>query len=527
LEGSEVQRSVLYRCGIQMLTCVAASGFVTASGQQPQVLEGGGNSEPQYVLRVTTREVVVDVIAVDARNRPVRDLNTADLTVLDQVKHSAPMAQSVFSLLILDPDTSPSVVDAKDAGFRLRGVETCLTRAAVHYQLTYHPGDSGLKSGFHDVRIRTNRRGVRLFYRHSYFVGETAGPANRASVSSMPRQLREDACSHLTVPDSIGLRAAPINSGDPGTVHVSVSIDSEALMFISFSDNGRRVQLDYGACNFNAAGLPIDYLTASTDQVLTSVEFARAQEHGLHRLFVIPRREGLAMTRFVVRDRATGNLGFADVVFPSEAVPRQETKPQPDSALRSYLKQSMAPRPTGGYTVSMGPIGSFGSVVPAPNSFCGDVYELQPNTPMLPDFRSMDPIGSIYTSFLGVPEQYFLGTQGIPGVTDRTTWFGVDYHASFWVTKPGKYQFELLSDDGAVLVIDDERVIDLDGLHSARIESGSIALDVGRHSIHVPYYEGMPFAVALELWVRPPGEDWRLFDLRDFAEPDQTGRTAE
>jgi hypothetical protein len=37
----------------------------------------------------------------------------------------------------------------------------------------------------------------------------------------------------------------------------------------------------------------------------------------------------------------------------------------------------------------------------------------------------------------------------------------------------------------------------------------------------------MPFAVALELWVRPPGEDWRLFDLRDFAEPDQTGRTAE
>jgi len=28
--------------------------------------------------------------------------------------------------------------------------------------------------------------------------------------------------------------------------------------------------------------------------------------------------------------------------------------------------------------------------------------------------------------------------------------------------------------------------------------------------------EGTPFAVVLVLWVRPPGLDWHLFDLRDF-----------
>jgi hypothetical protein len=169
-----------------------------------------------------------------------------------------------------------------------------------------------------------------------------------------------------------------------------------------------------------------------------------------------------------------------------------------------------------------GPIGSFGSVVPHPNAFCGDVYELKANIPRLPDFRDLDPIGSIYTNSLAVPNQIFEGTNGIPGVTDRTIWFGIDYHANFWITKAGTYNFEMTSDDGALLQIDDKIVIDLDTLHSALTKPGRIKLDAGRHTIHVPYYEGTPYAVALSLWVRGPGEeDWKVFDLRDFTDPDE------
>jgi hypothetical protein len=510
--ASGVERSVPHRRIVPILICVAGFVCASASGQPPPV-QKSGNSEAPYVLRVTAREVVLDLIAADARNRPVRDLNPAELTVQDQPEHSRPITQTISSLHILDREPIPAAAGEQVSGFRLGGMETCLDRASVHYELAYNPGATGQIAGFHDVKIHANRRGVRLFYRHRYFVGQTAGPTKPDSASPEPRQLREDACSHLTVPASIGLRAAQIESGDADAVHFSVDIDSESLAFVSFSDDGRRLQLDYGACNFNAAGLPIDYLSGYTDQVLTPVEFARAQEHGLYRVFKVPRHEGSAMIRLVVRDRATGNLGLADVVVYNEGLP------EPDSALRSYLKQSMSPRGFGNYQIPLGPIGSFGSVVPATNSFCGDVFELEPNTPWLPDFRTMDPIGSIYTPFLGVPEQYFLGTQGIPGVTDRTTWFAVDYHATFWVSRRGRYEFQLLSDDGAMLVIDDERVIDLDGLHSAMNQTGSIVLETGRHSIHVPYYEGLPYAVALELWVRPPDGQWRLFDLRDFAEP--------
>jgi PA14 domain-containing protein len=141
----------------------------------------------------------------------------------------------------------------------------------------------------------------------------------------------------------------------------------------------------------------------------------------------------------------------------------------PDPALLAKLRaiEQNDARGTSGLPTTMGPIGSFGSVVPRPHSFCGDVYELQPDTSQLPDFRNLEPIGSIYTESLLVPDQIFVGTNGIPGVTDHTTWFGVDYRAAFWIRAPGKYEFKLTSDDGVLLQIDDQRIIDIDGLHPA------------------------------------------------------------
>jgi hypothetical protein len=78
----------------------------------------------------------------------------------------------------------------------------------------------------------------------------------------------------------------------------------------------------------------------------------------------------------------------------------------------------------------------------------------------------------------------------------------------------------MASDDGAILQVDDKKVIDLDGLHSVNAASGHIQLDSGLHTIHVPYYQGAVDSVALELWVRPPGEnDWVLFDPNDYRPP--------
>jgi len=515
------------------LLLIFASAFPLSAqvSTMQQEREPAAEQSP-YVLHITAREVVIDVIAVDGHDRTVSDLAASELRVKEKLGKSAEISESVSSLKLIDPNAA-SASDLPQNGFRIAANESCLQRQSIHYQLVYNPGPQAMIPGDHAVNISTTRRGVRLFYRHSYFIGATA-PIEAAiskTKTQMDQELQLDACSHPLTPLSISLRAVRISTGSKDTVRYKLNIDNESLAFVSFSNNGRSIQLDYGACNFNAAGRPLNYMTAATDQVLTPLEYSRAEAHGLQRFLEFAPPADLAMTRFVVRDRATGNLGLADVVFNLPEKP-----PLLDVALQgaldkqlhtdfdhaynsfSHAMQSGAPDP--GPEPLPGPVGSYGSVVPAAHAFCGDVFELKPGIRVLPDFRELDPIGSIYTSSLDVPYQNLPSNTGIPGVTDRIAWFGVDYYATFWVSNPGKYEFKLMSDDGALLQIDDKRIIDNNYLHCARTISGIIALDAGRHTIHIPYFEGTPTGVALALWVRSPGEkDWKIFDLREFEEP--------
>jgi hypothetical protein len=236
----------------------------------------------------------------------------------------------------------------------------------------------------------------------------------------------------------------------------------------------------------------------------------------------------------VVRDLVTGNIGSADVVFPGSEPPQllspelaQSTEVDRMAAESALATRANVPQFGQGNSkgaqiyvrVPQGPLGSFGSVAPSSNAFCGDVFEVPSEMQSLPDFRDYNPIGSIYTASLDVPDQLFTDANGIPGVTPRTVGFGIDYRATFWVRTPGKYEFEMLSDDGAILQIDDKKVLDLDGLHQAASAAGQITLAPGSHTMHVPYYQGAPSSVALILWVKAPGGAWKVFDLRDFPVP--------
>ena len=234
-------------------------------------------SEIPYTFHVSTREVLVDVIAVNAHNQPIADLTPADFQVVEKNTHSPDAPVSISSLRVIDSTADPTAVNSDSlprGGFRIAANESCLQRHAIHYQLAYHPGPQGLTSGFHEVLIRSTRRGARLFYRHSYFIGDIAPSGNAASKSPLEidKELQIDACSHPLTSLSISLRAARISTGSEDTVRYSVIIDSGSLDFVSFPENRRQLQLDYGACNFNAAGKPINYMNASTDQVLTSVD---------------------------------------------------------------------------------------------------------------------------------------------------------------------------------------------------------------------------------------------------------------
>ena len=160
---------------------------------------------------------------------------------------------------------------------------------------------------------------------------------------------------------------------------------------------------------------------------------------------------------------------------------------------------------------------TFGTTVVVPGGLQGNVYHIRRNSQRLPDFRKAKPAGKIYTASLNVPPRPF--KEGFPGVTKRFEWFAIDYTGRFWIEKPGIYRFELTSDDGANLYIDQTLAIDNDGLHPPATRAGERMLEGGIHDLRVSYFQGPRFEAALILRVAGPGEEWRVFSTDEFRPP--------
>jgi hypothetical protein len=547
--------------------CAAGAGICQSAGNVAQSTAQKDQGGATY--RITAREVSVDVVAMRGRGELVLDLKPDELQVSEAflgdsederaVKRSVAQPGLIKSLHIIDPngrDDSEKDASGEDAsgdgGVQIAA--SCLERSAMHYRLAFRPGPEGWRSGYHKVNVSTTRRGVRLYFRHRYFVGLTEAPAKAAATEkqAIEKLMTRAACYYPDQPPSVGLRARLVDKGRSDILSYSVAVDADSISFLMLAGdagaafNQRRTELDYGICTFDRNGKPLEFSHASAVKNLAPAEYARALERGVTHILEFAAPENLAITRVVVRDRATGNLGAVDLRNPYGRAAEPGAMPEPEDAedaaivtahteenlekLQAWLRMDGLQRDWnfGGsgnraplvLPVPPGPIGSFGSIVPAAHALCGDVYELPRSTVLLPDFRELDPIGSIYAATLDVPDQVFENTSGIPGVTPRTNLFGIDYHGTLQIAQPGEYKFLMLSDDGATLRIDDKKVIDLDGLHMAEGRSGGMSLAAGSHAIEVQYYQGAVNAVALVLWVKPPGaRDWAVMDLNDYASP--------
>jgi hypothetical protein len=67
----------------------------------------------------------------------------------------------------------------------------------------------------------------------------------------------------------------------------------------------------------------------------------------------------------------------------------------------------------------------------------------------------------------------------------------------------GTYTFRLRSDDGSELFIDDQLVIDNDGLHGAQDKDGSVQLTAGMHALRVNFFEAGGDQELRLSWKRP------------------------
>lgn len=179
----------------------------------------------------------------------------------------------------------------------------------------------------------------------------------------------------------------------------------------------------------------------------------------------------------------------------------------PSSTLPQVVSDPAIPSPT------------FGTTVVIPAGLHGTVYFLPTNTKVLPDFldQHLERVGDVWTNSLNIPPRHWRA--GFPGLTERYEWFAIDYNGSFWIEKPGRYVFALLSDDGSRLFIDNTPIIDNDCLHPPDLRTAAVKLEGGAHRIRVTYFQGPRDCVALILAVSAPDRQWKFFDVQDFKPP--------
>ncbi|MGD0799548.1 MAG: PA14 domain-containing protein [Acidobacteriaceae bacterium] len=462
--------------------------------------------DKQYTLRVASREVLVDVVALNTHNHPVPDMAQSDFQIFEVAKQSR-SPRSITAFRIIDPASQTEQPDPESSILRATSTGGCATRTTLHYQLAFHASSEGWTSGFHDVLVTTSRPGVHLSFRNHYYVGVTYVPAARPRKHNAREEdaaLERATCVHSDVPPSISLTARLIQTANTDRLRYSLLVSADSLAFTSVTDETKQVRLDYGICTFNAMGQPLRYTHTSIQNLLTDDEYLTASAQGFRYELELDRKGSPTLARFVVRDRETGNIGIAEL--------------------------SIAPPPSAGMEASIAaarpqkyPVGLFGSVIPSPNTLCGDVYELAAIPRVLAggnfpasilNYNEMDSVGAIYAKTLNVPLQIL--PPGALGVSAATEWFGIDYYGEFWIKTPGDYTFVLIADEGAQLFIDDELVIDLSAMnHLTESTERSVALTAGRHTLHLPYVQAITH-LELILKVKPPGGDFRPFDLHDF-----------
>ncbi len=106
------------------------------------------------------------------------------------------------------------------------------------------------------------------------------------------------------------------------------------------------------------------------------------------------------------------------------------------------------------------------------------------------------------------------GTQAATGNTNsfdlqqfgRQITYGVTFDGYLRVASDGFYQFAVESDDGSVLQVDDEVVVDNDGNHASRIVTGHIPLRQGFHKLKLKYYQSEGGATLRISWASSGGE---------------------
>ena len=219
---------------------------------------------------------------------------------------------------------------------------------------------------------------------------------------------------------------------------------------------------------------------------------------------------------------ALASLPLAGCTIYTYDSPPPKTKPsktrpgatKPSTGIKGPIVRPGSSQGSGGTTTEVTPTikGStvFGSGTVA--AFKGEAFVIPEGSKVLPNFNELVPFAVLYTDQFNVSPQTFSG--GFPGALLQDEWFAIRYVGKIGLPASGRVTFKLVSDDGAVLYIDDKKVIDNDGVHTAKTATADVSLTAGQHNLRLEYFQEKKGSVALQLFLVAGGQDVPLVGMR-------------
>ncbi|CAM4090004.1 PA14 domain-containing protein [Roseateles saccharophilus] len=145
-----------------------------------------------------------------------------------------------------------------------------------------------------------------------------------------------------------------------------------------------------------------------------------------------------------------------------------------------------------------------------------EVYRLSTRTTSVKEMSRRKPIRTVCLAQLNfAPRRMGLGLPGL----DLSEWYGLDIRFTVNVPQEGPRDFVLLSDDGAILSVDDTDVVNNDGLHNPEAVMGTVNLSKGMHNVRVRYFQGPGDGALMLGWKKPAESDYQPIPTRLLGRP--------
>jgi hypothetical protein len=150
-----------------------------------------------------------------------------------------------------------------------------------------------------------------------------------------------------------------------------------------------------------------------------------------------------------------------------------------------------------------------------------DVYRLDNDIRSVKEMGWRKPVKRVCLAQLDITPRSF--RDGFPGMGRMVEWFGLDIRFTVDVAEAGTWVMLLVSDDGAILSIDGQDVIDNDGEHEPRLVMVKVKLKKGVRHFRVRYFQGPRENIALVLaWKKPDADAFSYLPRHLLGRPPET-----